>query len=1005
MQLITALLLLAAGHAVRAANDAQCAALGDAARADVCARDADFYAFAGADDCGAALDTQIFESVEATCDGDVEGVEFEDSSLPGVADYYEFYCDTRIENTTRDDQYRTLADVDELPVLRRRCERRARPCCVPRGCRRKLHDFRQRRRALAEEDPNKKPSVTTDSLDDERRAYKAYLCAAVLCGLPDELSDPTSPVTCARAIAVGGICVATVTCYCYKEELRAWLQARQQARRSPPPPQGFGHGDPEESGGEQATQDESRGLTALADAARTDAGITALADAANLQRGGRVDAPPGDAGMPPPRTTESDAEAARTLQGPGDAAPRGNDATGTPGGGRADTPPGDADAAGALLGLTDEARAPPGNGTDLRRSGRVPKRSFSGPEWDTSRKKAKAPPWTREEETTLQEYVDKFGAIWSNETELERRLPGRTPDTCTKHWSLMVQRGDATPVGSPETRLNATIEAARKELVRRRQAFGGMLTPAREGVLEALDLVKERAEASLKHWRSVLVKRAKLGQRQRNWKFIHPRVMAEAAAAVETAEKAYRLSSYSLNRVLRDAEAVSDKYDLDYAKEVAGDNPSEPELAAIAALEKKAEESRAATKRAVEARRLAAANQAVATARASLDAALAADERCSTRATQEAVQTAQAAYDAAFRKTDAGRESAAKEAAATALASLDAARAAHQQGPTDATRTALQEARAAYDEAFSKTHAGRKRLERAKKHQAEVLAAVAIEKTPPEELLSRVAEKGHEVAAYALEEIKNGRVVYIGNSTAGGYEAEIEMVLRRDSFLIKEQGDAPVASSRLKIEAFSCETSAVLANLVERHAQIAVRNECRAEDILYSKAGAGGINCKDVETVVYVFSIAPEAGDKRTPSPFQCDERDLSDLRRAVIAAATAGPLESMPEEHVEGVDVDFYLKKVDGNGLYHVFTRGPWCVRQWKRSPSSLIEFETTRLWPSQEVARAEAEEVFAKRTHANYARGRYEEVGKADYTDDAMETDDSGPLDYRLSDMDTTA
>ena len=68
MQLITALFLLAAGHAVRATDGAHSAALGDAARADVCARDADFYAFAGADDCGAALNTQIFESVEATCD-------------------------------------------------------------------------------------------------------------------------------------------------------------------------------------------------------------------------------------------------------------------------------------------------------------------------------------------------------------------------------------------------------------------------------------------------------------------------------------------------------------------------------------------------------------------------------------------------------------------------------------------------------------------------------------------------------------------------------------------------------------------------------------------------------------------------------------------------------------------------------------------------------------------------------------------------------------------------
>ena len=111
MQLITALLLLAAGHAVRAANDAQCAALGDAARADVCcSREAHIYPFAGEDNCGAALvKAQIFESVEATCDEATEGVEFEDCSLPGLTDYYECYCDTPIDNTTLDDQCRILA--------------------------------------------------------------------------------------------------------------------------------------------------------------------------------------------------------------------------------------------------------------------------------------------------------------------------------------------------------------------------------------------------------------------------------------------------------------------------------------------------------------------------------------------------------------------------------------------------------------------------------------------------------------------------------------------------------------------------------------------------------------------------------------------------------------------------------------------------------------------------------------------------------------------------------
>ena len=78
---------------------------------------------------------------------------------------------------------------------------------------------------------------------------------------------------------------------------------------------------------------------------------------------------------------------------------------------------------------------------------------------------------------------------------------------------------------------------------------------------------------------------------------------------------------------------------------------------------------------------------------------------------------------------------------------------------------------------------------------------------------------------------------------------------------------------------------------------------------------------------------------------------------------------------------------------------------RRWKPTPSSAFEFETTRLWPSPEVARAEAEEVFTKKTYANYKNGSYEKAEKADYTD-AMEVDDSGPLHYRPGlDMDTTA
>ena len=243
-------------------------------------------------------------------------------------------------------------------------------------------------------------------------------------------------------------------------------------------------------------------------------------------------------------------------------------------------------------------------------------RSPSG-DADTSRKtkKPRKGPWEEDEEAALQKFVDDFGTKWSK-TELARYLPDRTPDACNKHWQVMVARGDATRSNpAPEIRLNTTIEAVRKELVRRRRAFSGMLTPEREGVLEALGLVEERAKAALKVYRSLQAMRAALGQLKRARRPSQTRVV-EAAADVETAFKAWDLSRGALYRAKLDAEAVSDKYDLDWAKEVAGDNPTQPELAAIAALERKAEESRAATRAAAHARLRSAANQVAATARA-----------------------------------------------------------------------------------------------------------------------------------------------------------------------------------------------------------------------------------------------------------------------------------------------------------------------------------------------------------------------------------------------------
>ena len=571
----------------------------------------------------------------------------------------------------------------------------------------------------------------------------------------------------------------------------------------------------------------------------------------------------------------------------------------------------------ALLGLAPPENdaaddVPPGNdatetaGEPLRRSPRSAQTPrFASSEWNTTQRTKII--WSKEDETALQTFVEDYGTNWrANRNELELRLPGRAPHSCEARWSLLKPRPPPPPPKpSPPPRpkprpkprprektgdvLSTTIEGARSDLDRLRDEFGDEPSAAEEDVLAAQERFTTRAEAALERYSSLLAKRDTLSRLEQARRRSRPRI-SRAAADVKAARTAYNTSYMALDRERRGLEAELDEYDLVVAKEEAGDNPGRHARKTIAALEKKAQESRA------------------------------------------------------------------------------------------------------------KTNAGVLRVQRAKKHAAEVLAAAVIEDTPPEELLAKVAKTGDAVAAYALGKIRHGgrhgTVVYIGNSTERGCEAEIQAVLRRDNFLVKEKGGSPVALSRLTIKTFPCGRSAVEANLVEHYSQIKVGNKCGAEDILYSCAGAGGIHCKNVKTVTYVFSFPLRADDEHTPSPFQCGKDDLTDLRQAVIAAAVSRT--PMPTKKARG-DVEFYLRKVDGDGVYRVLTRKSWCVRRWKRTPWSPFEFETTRLWPSPAVARAEAESVFAKKTDANYSRGRYEKVGEADYTD-AMDTTDNADA------MDTT-
>ena len=73
-----------------------------------------------------------------------------------------------------------------------------------------------------------------------------------------------------------------------------------------------------------------------------------------------------------------------------------------------------------------------------------------------------------------------------------------------------------------------------------------------------------------------------------------------------------------------------------------------------------------------------------------------------------------------------------------------------------------------------------------------------------------------------------------------------------------------------------------------------------------------------------------------------------------------------MPDERADdGLDLDARMTKASKQRpVYHAYTRGPWSVHWWKKSPRSPFENELRWLWPSAEAARKWTQDKIDQKT-----------------------------------------
>ncbi|KAH8068223.1 hypothetical protein JL721_6797 [Aureococcus anophagefferens] len=318
------------------------------------------------------------------------------------------------------------------------------------------------------------------------------------------------------------------------------------------------------------------------------------------------------------------------------------------------------------------------------------------------------------------------------------------------------------------------------------------------------------------------------------------------------------------------------------------------------------------------------------------------------------MQAEEKTYEAGSRRRYTRLNDAAKDAARA----LDAAIAA---GDVD-----VDELVDALREAVAATPAAQKRRRREEAYVAEVKAAAATARVPPEALLTDIDDGTDQTYQFAAAKADEGNLVYIGACE----------FLRQDI-------EPKAAAAKLELgDDYEYATVYVhnvttVANCVEANSHGKLFRSHPAS-CAFSCVGAGGLCCVDVRVCVYVIwrPRRPEDAARDVPVAALGDDRPLSKAARADLAAATSP--RPMPTRRREG-DIDAALAKVGASGpTYFVKVRGPWCERCWNAGgrPDGPLNRRIRRLWPSPADARAEAERLIATKTAESYKNGAYERV-----------------------------
>ena len=274
----------------------------------------------------------------------------------------------------------------------------------------------------------------------------------------------------------------------------------------------------------------------------------------------------------------------------------------------------------------------------------------------------------------------------------------------------------------------------------------------------------------------------------------------------------------------------------------------------------------------------------------------------------------------------------------------------------------LEEKRAAWKAAFDKTHAGR----RADAFEALVRGTAATRQLLTDDICCRarvVVDHGHVVCEQMREKRK---IIYAGITMEGNVEKEVRAVIKRENFLIKNKNDRPISFSQCEVVEIGVMDDKVEAVLAEAmlHSEIANNDDYTATDIAFSGRAKGTLTHVAGRSVVYAFGVTMRPDDKQRPSPCpRGQELKFTPAFEAEIAAATA-PLDSMPDERIDGDLDERMIKESKKRPVYHAYTRGPWSVHRWTKSRRSPFAEEQRWLWPSADDARKWTQDKIDEKT-----------------------------------------